>query len=83
MCDLYPKPGPAAIFILAVVAVLAIPHPSWSETGIRLPDTWSYRTGDDRVWADPAFDDGEWKTVSRSRYPEDIGEGIAWFRWCL
>ena len=68
------------ILVLAVVAVLAIAPPAWSEQGLRLSDTWSYHTGDDRAWASPAFDDGGWPAVSRSRYPEGAGDGIVWFR---
>ena len=46
---------------------------------------WKYHPGDDQEWANPAFDDTEWKSTEStwlflSEIPRSGWEGIGWFR---
>lgn len=70
----------APILLFATITLFTMASPTRSEQELRPCDSWSYQTGDERTWADPAFDSDDWSTTSRSRYPEDAGEGIVWFR---
>jgi hypothetical protein len=51
---------------------------------IRLEGPWRFQAGDDPRWADPAFDDSTWPTVSISKSLVDQGidpfSGYAWYR---
>ncbi|MBT3344706.1 MAG: hypothetical protein HN712_28015 [Gemmatimonadetes bacterium] len=73
----------APILVVATATVLAMVSPARSDQGMRPSDSWSYQMGDERTWADPAFDSGGWPVVSRSRYPEGASEGVVWFRCSL
>ena len=41
----------------------------------RLDGMWKHHTGDDPRWADPAFDDSAWPTVSMPGRPTPPGTG--------
>lgn len=45
---------------------------------------WKYHPGDNPEWADPAYDDTDWESVStllsQNALPESGWEGIGWFR---
>lgn len=47
-------------------------------------ETWKYQPGDRLEWADPNFDDSDWKyttsILSRDELTEDGWKGIGWFR---
>ena len=61
---------------------------SGSAAGIRaitiLDGQWRFQTGDDPLWADPAFDDSSWPSVSLSTSLAEQGidtyTGYAWYR---
>lgn len=72
-----------SILTLAVATILAATTPTWSGQGLRPSETWSYQTGDEGAWAEPAYDDDDWPVLPRSRYPEGAVEGIVWFRCVL
>ncbi|MBN7795546.1 sensor domain-containing diguanylate cyclase [Parahaliea mediterranea] len=53
--------------------------------GLTLRDGWKFRAGDERLWADPAFDDSGWQQVRLPHrwYPgPDAGPeaGFGWYR---
>ena len=49
-----------------------------------LYEGWIYKTGDDSAWADPSFDDSNWKTINPILNKEDFDKikwtGNIWFR---
>lgn len=51
---------------------------------IFLPERWQFRTGDDTSFANPAYDDSNWRTVDVPMPWEPQGfdgyDGIAWYR---
>jgi hypothetical protein len=51
---------------------------------IKLDGPWKFQLGDDPKWADPAFDDSSWTTVSLSQPLTSQGiesyTGFAWYR---
>jgi hypothetical protein len=51
---------------------------------VPLGGQWSFRTGDNRVWASPDYDDSGWKSIDISRPWGDQGyfahTGFAWYR---
>jgi len=51
---------------------------------IDLDGPWRFQIGDDPAWADPAFDDSKWQTVTLSQTLTDQGidtySGYAWYR---
>lgn len=54
-------------------------------SGIDLDQGWKFSPGDDTSWARPAFDDGNWKSVSLSAFEKEIlpelkGKNIGWLR---
>ncbi|MGA8089046.1 MAG: PP2C family protein-serine/threonine phosphatase [Terracidiphilus sp.] len=79
---------------LCVLPVLAQPSPSsgsagsGAANGVRavtiLDGQWRFQTGDDLRWADPAFDDSSWPTVSLSSALVEQGidtySGYGWYR---
>ena len=46
--------------------------------------TWLYHSGDNKSWADPAFDDADWEpsltTLAQDSMPSSGWTGIGWFR---
>jgi hypothetical protein len=55
-----------------------LPHQS-------LAGNWKIKTGDDSRWKEPAFDDGEWRTIPVPSFWETQGlkgyDGFAWYRY--
>jgi phosphoserine phosphatase RsbU/P len=51
---------------------------------IDLDGPWRFQVGDDPAWADPAFDDSKWQTVTLDQTLTDQGidtySGYAWYR---
>jgi hypothetical protein len=51
---------------------------------VTLDGAWRFHTGDDPRWADPAYDDSSWQTVTLGQTLTDQGfdtySGIAWYR---
>ena len=51
---------------------------------LNLDGQWRFHTGDDPAWADPAFNDSDWPTVSLSQSLVEQGidtySGYAWYR---
>ncbi len=83
----------AALCIQAPASLAQAPsganvEPSAVADGIRtttiLDGQWRFQTGDDPRWADPAFDDSKWPTVSLSSPLVEQGidtySGYAWYR---
>ena len=54
------------------------------ESNINLKDGWKFTTGDNLQYADPAFDDSQWKAISVNQLWEGQGytdyDGFAWYR---
>jgi sigma-B regulation protein RsbU (phosphoserine phosphatase) len=83
------------VFLWLVVAVLATGTvraqsfnlESGREPVVSLDGLWRFHTGDDRAWADPAFDDAGWPLVhagtswTTQGYPNYAG--YAWYRFQL
>ena len=46
-----------------------------------LSGTWKHHTGDDPRWADPAFDDSAWPTVSMPEAADQPTLGFSWYRF--
>ena len=51
---------------------------------IDLKSEWKFNKGDNMLWADPAFDDKDWKNIELNRFWEfqgyDSYDGYAWYR---
>jgi serine phosphatase RsbU (regulator of sigma subunit) len=51
---------------------------------VELYEGWKYKIGDDTSWADPAFDDSDWKNINPNLKPGDFEKlewtGNIWFR---
>ena len=51
---------------------------------LSLDGQWKFHTGDDPTWADPAFNDSDWTTISLSQSLAEQGidtySGYAWYR---
>jgi len=67
--------------IILLVAVLAT---TGLEAQNLLQYAWKFKTGDDPVWATPAYDDSDWKTIEAGADWEKQGydgyDGYAWYR---
>ncbi len=46
-----------------------------------LTGMWKHHTGDDPRWADPAFDDSTWTSVTMPRPSRPDPRGITWYRF--
>jgi len=72
----------------AVVAPVVSPVPNSSATRIHgtmvLDSPWRFQVGDDSRWADPAFDDSAWPTVTLNQALSEQGfdaySGYGWYR---
>ncbi|MDF2435634.1 MAG: response regulator with CheY-like receiver, AAA-type ATPase, and DNA-binding domain [Bacteroidota bacterium] len=57
---------------------------SYNEPGVPLELSWRYHKGDDKQWADNAFNDSSWEflepLMDLKSIPEKTFEGIGWFR---
>jgi signal transduction histidine kinase len=54
-----------------------------ADGGIELGGPWRYHAGDNPQWADPDFDDSDWREFSPDFTPDRLPpdwEGIGWFR---
>ena len=51
---------------------------------VELFEGWKYKIGDDSSWADPSYDDSEWKNINPGLKKEDLEKlewtGNIWFR---
>jgi len=76
--------GISATFNAQTIDTIYIIADSITDKAISLTDVWHYHAGDDSSWASPTFDDSDWDTLKTRMVieglPEDIWEGIGWFR---
>lgn len=60
------------------------PGPAATRAVLNLDGQWRFHTGDDPAWADPAFNDSDWPTISLSDSLVEQGidtyTGYAWYR---
>ncbi len=66
-----------SLLLLAALAVTVVAQ------GLS-PEEWKFQTGDSLKYADPEYNDSEWKTISPSQAWEKQGysdyDGFAWYR---
>jgi hypothetical protein len=59
--------------------------PAGTHAIVQLDGPWRFQVGDDPRWADPAFDDSNWPTVTLGKALADQGfdtyAGYAWYRF--
>ncbi|MHC4109789.1 MAG: acetylxylan esterase [Planctomycetota bacterium] len=72
--------GCIAALLLALCSCRARPE----QLRLGIDEGWLMNTGDNRVWAEPEFDDGAWKSVRIGSAWEEAGfaehDGYAWYR---
>lgn len=68
----------------AVANAQASPLPAGIRATLNLDGQWRFHIGDDPAWADPAFNDSDWPTISLSQSLVEQGidtyTGYAWYR---
>ncbi|HEU4884620.1 MAG TPA: hypothetical protein VFT45_20360, partial [Longimicrobium sp.] len=70
-------------FLFALLLLAAAPVSAQTADSLALDGPWRFRQGDDAAWAQPALDDGAWRTLSvPGAWDEQIGDydGFAWYR---
>ncbi len=65
--------------------ILSVDSPKNEDGFFILTHNWKYQPGDNIAWAEPAFDDSDWKEgvtteLSPMQLPESGWNGIGWFR---
>ncbi len=69
--------------ILSLITISCTNNQKTSNS-IELPNEWKFKTGDNREYSKPDFDDQSWKSIKVDNYWEAQGypgyDGIAWYR---
>ncbi|MFQ5865284.1 MAG: ATP-binding protein [bacterium] len=73
---------PAFVFCCLLVQVA---QPAWAqlEEKIVFQEFYTFHAGDDTSWAQPHYDDSDWKQVDIHSFPIDDWQGIGWFRYVV
>lgn len=58
-----------ALFLISPRAGAQNPAVSFGPAAVELNGPWKFKTGDDRSWADPGFDDASWEIVDLTPLP--------------
>jgi alpha-galactosidase len=69
--------------LVSLLLIISCNHTNEPDA-VLLNSGWKFKTGDDRAWASPSFDDSSWGTIDPKKIWEDQGfkgyNGFAWYR---